>query len=303
MVAGVENRTKATDDLLAAAGIRCVLAPNPSMMTQHGTNSYILGTGRVAVIDPGPALPAHQTAILAALRPGERISHIFVTHAHLDHSALAPGLARATGAPVYAYGAAETGRSSAMQLLASRMAGGGGEGADLAFRPDIVIADGDRIIGESWALEAIHTPGHMGNHLCFARGDALFSGDHVMGWSTSLIAPPDGDMTDYLAALHKLAARNWQVFLPGHGAVVTDPKARLRELITHRHARETALLAALAMGATDIAQLARMGYPDLGAALIPAARRNILAHLIDLEGRNLVHAAPFAHPDAIFRKA
>lgn len=284
-----------------APKIRALLAANPSMMTQHGTNTYILGTGQVAVIDPGPALAAHQAAILSALGPGENISHIFVTHAHLDHSGLASSLSRLTGAPIYGFGPADAGRSAAMQRLAGTLAMGG-EGVDTTFRPDIKLADGDIVNADGWQLEAIHTPGHMGNHLCFACDTTLFSGDHVMGWSTSLISPPDGDMTDYMAALRKLTARRWQLFLPGHGAPVEDPAQRLADLIAHRHNRETALLAALGTDIHDIPGLTRQIYPDLAAVLIPAAARNILAHLIDLEGRKLVRAAPHPNLDAIFTR-
>lgn len=280
--------------------IRAVVAPNPSMMTQNGTNTYIVGSERVAVIDPGPRIEAHKLAILAALSPGESISHILVTHTHLDHSELAADLAQAAGAPIYAFGGAVAGRSKAMQRLAARMAIGGGEGVDHAFRPNIVLTDGDRIIGESWTLEAIHTPGHMGNHLCFAAGDTLFCGDHVMGWSTSLISPPDGDMTDYMDALQKLEARQWTLFLAGHGAAVTNPARRLADLITHRRAREAALIGVIRSGVSDIREMTSMVYPDLAAPLIPAARRNVLAHLIDLEGRNLVLARPYPSPYAVF---
>lgn len=280
--------------------IRSVLAPNPSIMTQNGTNTYILGSGRVAVIDPGPAIAAHQVAIMATLLPGESISHIFVTHAHLDHSGLAAHLAQATGAPVHAFGAADTGRSATMQRHAAGMEIGGGEGVDRAFRPDVILADGGRVIGETWEVEAIHTPGHMGSHLCYAACDTLFCGDHVMGWSTSLISPPDGDMADYMAALQKLAARQWALFLPGHGAAVTNPAQRLTDLITHRRAREAAILAALGDGEADIARLTKMVYPALSVLLTPAAHRNVFAHLIDLEGRNLITAHPYLSPDAIF---
>ena len=282
--------------------VRVVLAPNPSAMTQDGTNTYILGHGRVAIIDPGPAIAGHMAAILATLLPGEQISHIFVTHAHRDHSGLAPPLAQATGAQVYAFGPADAGRSLVMQRLAKLLPIGGGEGVDETFRPDITLADGDRIFGDTWALEAIHTPGHMGNHLCFAAGTTLFSGDHVMGWSTSLVSPPDGDMTDYMTSLQRLAARHWELILPGHGAALHKPAIRLAELLAHRHAREAALLAALGASATNIATLTSLVYRDLDADLIPAARRNVLAHLIDLERRKLVRAMPFSNPDALFAR-
>ena len=283
--------------------IRLVLAPNPSFMTQNGTNTYILGSGQVAVIDPGPANEGHLAAILATLQPTERISHIFVTHAHLDHSGLAPALAQATGAPISGYGPATSGRSTAMQTLASRVDIGGGEGVDHGFRPDILLHNATTTSGPTWRLEAIHTPGHMGNHLCFAAGNILFSGDHVMEWSSTLISPPDGDMGDYMASLQTLAARPWHSFLPGHGAAITNPAQKLAELASHRRAREAALLAVIGNGANSIAQMAKQVYRDLDHRLLPAARRNILAHLIDLESRKQVSAAPYPSPDAIFRLA
>lgn len=272
-------------------------------MTHKGTNTYILGSGKVAVIDPGPAIARHHEAILSALDPGERISHIFVSHAHLDHSGLSRHLAQATGAPVLAFGAADSGRSAAMQRLMTQAPLGGGQGVDHGFLPDILLADAETVVGQDWTLEAIHTPGHMGNHLCFASGNVLFSGDHVMGWSTSLISPPDGDMTDYMAALKKLTQRQWTEFLPGHGAAILQPQRRIADLITHRLDRERALLAALSTGATEIGHLTRMVYTDIPPTLMDAALRNVLAHLIDLEGRNLLTAAPCPGPDAVFSLA
>jgi glyoxylase-like metal-dependent hydrolase (beta-lactamase superfamily II) len=280
--------------------IRSVLAPNPSMMTHQGTNSYILGSGRVAVIDPGPDLANHQSAILAALAPGESISHILITHSHLDHTGLANSLAKATGALVLAFGTAHAGRSDTMTRIAQQLPIGGGEGLDHAFHPDQLLADGETIAGDTWSLEAIHTPGHLGNHVCFAHGRILFSGDHVMGWSTSLISPPDGDMTDYMASLQKLSARTWDRFYPGHGAEVADPAGRLTDLLAHRKGREAALLTAMADGLSDLQHLTRRIYMDLNPALFPAAERNILAHLIDLEHRNLVRATPTVGPTAQF---
>src|SRR5690606_22452615 len=171
-------------------------------MTERGTNTYLLGEGAVSVIDPGPADPAHLAAIRAALAPGERIARIFVTHAHKDHSPLARPLAEATGAPVLAFGDARAGRSARMAALGDEV--GGGEGVDAGFAPDEILRDGARIEAGGRLLEAVHTPGHFGNHLCFRWGSALFSGDHVMGWAPSLVSPPDGDLTDFMASLDRL---------------------------------------------------------------------------------------------------
>ncbi len=190
-----------------------------------------------------------------------------------------------------------------MQRHATHLPIGGGEGVDHGFHPDIYLVDGDDVEGETWLLKAVHTPGHMGNHLCFASGDVLFSGDHVMGWSTSLISPPDGDLTDYMRSLKKLQTLHWDSFLPGHGAPIHSPAQRLADLLHHRRAREAALMAAVANGARDIATLTSIVYPDLDAPLVQAARRNVFAHLIDLESRNLIRADPFPQPDAIFTLA
>lgn len=280
--------------------IRQILAPNPSIMTQNGTNTFILGSGDVAVIDPGPDLPSHLDAILSGLSAGERITHILVTHAHLDHSGLAGRLANVTGASVHAFGSAMSGRSATMIRLAKAGLIGGGEGLDHAFSPDIILTNGARLTGKTWAIEAIHTPGHLGGHLCFASSDLLFSGDHVMGWSTSLVSPPDGDMTDYMASLELLAQRQWGILLPAHGDPVTHPSARIAELIAHRRAREAAVLDAIGAGAKDISAITQSVYPDLSDKLLPAAKRNILAHLIDIEARKLIEASPEISAEAIF---
>lgn len=271
-----------------APGLRRIVAPNPAPMTYRGTNTYLVGTGELAVIDPGPDSPAHLEAILAALAPGQRISHIIVTHSHLDHSPLAAPLATRTGAPVYAFGGPHAGRSAVMQALAAGGLSGGGEGIDLGFAPDITLADGARIEGDGWELEVIHTPGHLGNHIALAWGETCFTADHVMGWASSLVSPPDGDLTDFMASCRKLRARPWQVFHPGHGAPVTDPAARLDWLIGHRLARESAILAALDTGPATVRHLAERIYSDTPAALLPAAERNVFAHLIDLTGKSEV---------------
>ncbi|PZR00992.1 MAG: MBL fold metallo-hydrolase [Cereibacter sphaeroides] len=270
-------------------------------MTGPGTNTWIVGKGEVAVIDPGPADEAHLKAILGTLGPDERISHILVTHAHLDHSALAPALARRTGAPVLAFGGARDGISPAMATLG--LAESKSEGLDLAFVPDLRLADGDTVAGNGWNLRAIHTPGHLGNHLCFAWGDRCFTGDHVMGWSTSLVAPPEGDMTAYMASLARLARERWTEFLPAHGDPIPNPAARLAELTAHRRQREAQILAALADGPLPIPALATRIYTDLAPPLRGAAERNVLAHLIDLAARGAVAATPSLAPNARFALA
>ncbi|WP_417741281.1 MBL fold metallo-hydrolase [Salipiger sp.] len=283
-----------------APGLRRIVAPNASPMTYRGTNTYLVGTGGLAVIDPGPMIEAHLDAILAALTPDQRITHILVTHAHLDHSPLARTLSEATGAPVLAFGDATAGRSAAMQALAESGMVGGGEGVDAGFVPDACLPDGALVSGDGWQLEALHTPGHFGNHLSFAWGDVLFSGDLVMGWASSLVSPPDGDLTAFMASLSRLAARRWSCFHPGHGAPVERPAARLTELRDHRLMRETQILTALHTGACDAAGLAARIYTETPAALLPAATRNVLAHLIDLEASGRARALTDLSEKAMF---
>ena len=288
-------------------GLRMVLADNPSPMTYRGTNTYIVGSGAVAVIDPGPDDARHMAAILAALQPGERISHILVTHAHLDHSPLSRALSGRTGAPVLAFGAAGAGRSATMAALADAGHLRGGEGVDTGFAPDMTLAEGDMVRGGDWALRAIHTPGHFANHLSFAAtlpgGPVIFTGDHVMGWATSLVSPPDGDMGAYFRSLDRLVGEPARRFYPGHGEAILDPAARIAELRSHRKMREAQILAALAPGPAHAATLTRSIYVDTPPALLPAAERNVLAHLIDLtEQGRVTHPGPIA-PSTEFRLA
>lgn len=271
-------------------GLRRIVAPNPSPMTYRGTNTYLLGTRDIAVVDPGPDSAPHLEAILAALTPGQHISHIIVTHTHLDHSPLARTLSRRCGAPVWAFGDATAGRSPVMQQLAQAGMLGGGEGIDADFVPDHRLTDGETLNGDTWQVEALHTPGHIGNHLCLAIGDACLTADHVMGWATSLVSPPDGDLTDFMTSCDRLATRNWRVFYPGHGGPIADPAARLGWLVAHRKSREAAILDQLSQGPADAAALAAAIYTDVPAALLGAATRNVLAHLVDLTGKSL--AAP-----------
>lgn len=286
-----------------APGIRRILAPNPSPMTLWGTNTFLIGEGEVTVLDPGPALPAHFDAIHAGLAPGEHVARILVSHAHLDHSPLARPLSGATGAPILAFGNATAGRSELMSNLAKRGLSGGGEGVDYTFAPDERLANGDVVeIGNGLNVEAIWTPGHMANHLSFALGDIVFTGDHVLGWASTLISPPDGDLSAFLASCQKLKTRAAHMFLPAHGAAITEPAARLDWLVDHRKSRETEILDALAVQPARISTLTAAIYNDTPPALVPAAERNVFAHLIDLTTRSLVRATPALTADALFER-
>lgn len=271
-------------------GVRRVLAPNPSAMCAEGTNSYIVGQGAVAVIDPGPSIPAHVDALMAALKSGEQIVAICVTHSHLDHSGAAPLLAQRTDAPVCAFGGPTAGHSALMADLARRGLTYGGEGVDAAFTPDRILPDGGAVVFGDQHLTALWTPGHCGNHLCFMWGDICFSGDHVMGWASTLISPPDGDLTAYMHSLLRLEAASPGILLPGHGAPVTNPAARIAALRAHRLMREAEVINALRAGISTVTDLTRHIYTDTPAALIHAAERNVFAQLIDLVSRNVVRS-------------
>lgn len=283
--------------LQLAQGLRMILAPNPSPMTYLGTNTYLLGDAQIGVIDPGPDDDAHLAAILAG---AGQITHIMVTHAHLDHSPLARRLSALTGAPIYGFGPAQAGRSAIMQRLAAEGLAGGGEGIDADFTPDITMATGDKISADDWSLTALHTPGHIGNHLSFIWNDAVFTGDHVMGWASSLVSPPDGDLTDFMASCDALGKIDASVYYPGHGAPVLDPAGRLNWLITHRRGREAQIIAAIGPQGATADQITKAVYADVPPTLIPAAKRNVFAHLIDLVQRDIVTAAPTLQIDAIF---
>ncbi len=258
--------------------IRRIVAENPGPFTFMGTGTYVVGHGDVAVIDPGPLLGSHVEALQAALA-GERITHILITHTHIDHSPAAAPLKAASGAPTLGFGPhghrGETGEA----------------GADLAFTPDLALKDGDIVAGEGWRLEAIHTPGHASNHLCFAlpQERALFSGDQVMGWSTTVIAPPDGDMAAYMRSLEALGRRQDEIYWPTHGGPIRRPREHLGELIAHRIARREAILAALSVGGPlTPGELVTRVYTGLDPRLVPAAAESVRAHLIELAAMGLV---------------
>lgn len=261
--------------------VRRVLAPNPSPFTYTGTQTWLVGRGRIAVIDPGPDLEEHVAAILAATA-GEEVGAILCTHTHRDHSPASRPLAEATGAPIV--GCAP---------LAIDDEGPRADAAfDFDYAPDRILADSERLDGEGWTLHAVATPGHTSNHLCFALPEeqALFTGDHVMGWSTTVVSPPDGDMTAYLDSLKLLLGREDRVYYPAHGPAVDKPKAHVRALLTHRRMREKQILAQLAAGEARIPVMVDKMYRDIDPRLHPAAARSVLAHLVDLERRGLVRS-------------
>jgi glyoxylase-like metal-dependent hydrolase (beta-lactamase superfamily II) len=274
--------------------IVCLRAPNPSPLTFTGTNTYIVGSDRVTVIDPGPYIESHLDAIMALI--GERpVDAIIVTHSHLDHSPLAHPLSDRCGAPVVAFGGPMAGRSDVMQTLVGAI--GGGEGADTDFAPDQTVVDGE-VIG---AFRTIHTPGHMGNHICLLYKDVVFSGDHVMGWATSLVSPPDGDLTDFMASCRKLQMIPARRYLPGHGDPIEDPKARVDWLISHRLEREAQIMAALVDGADTADRITAEVYVDVDTSLHFAAKRNVVAHLIDLTQQKRIAPVGILSVDAVFR--
>ncbi len=287
-----------------APGLRRILAPNPSPMTFWGTNTYVLGEGAVTLVDPGPELAQHAKAILDGLHPGESIARILITHAHVDHSPLARPMAEAAGCKVFAYGGPTAGRSEVMRALVEAGMATGGEGVDQGFAPDIPLADGETLdIGNGRTIEAIWTPGHFCNHLSFAMNDVLLSGDHVMGWASTMISPPDGDLTAFMSSCEKLLGRSEARYYPGHGAPVETPKARLDWLMAHRRGRETDILQALSKGPATVPALAKAIYKDTQDALLGAAQRNVFAHLIDLTTRQKTIATPALSANATFAQA
>lgn len=259
-----------------APGVRRVIANNPSPFTLYGTGTYILGQGDVAVIDPGPPDAAHIAAILTATQD-ETITHILVTHTHMDHSPGCRLLKEHCSAKTYAYGPHGAGKLEQGVPVE--------EGGDMEFVPDVLVTDGEVIQGESWSVECVYTPGHTSNHMCFQLREnlALFTGDHVMGWSTSIISPPDGDMAAYLGSLDKLLRRNDTVYWPTHGPAIVEPKAHVEAFIAHRLERESQILKCIDEGVHQIPDMVPMMYKDTPEFMYPAAARSVLAaveHLV-----------------------
>jgi glyoxylase-like metal-dependent hydrolase (beta-lactamase superfamily II) len=258
-------------------GIARVLAHNPSAFTYFGTQTYLLGTEEVAVIDPGPDIPEHLDALESAI--GERrVAAILCTHTHRDHSPAAAPLAERTGAPII--GCA----SLALETVGPRA----DASFDVDYSPDRVLADGEVVEVGAEPITAVATPGHTSNHLCFAYRGALFSGDHVMGWSTTVVFPPDGDMAAYMQSLDKLRQRDDRIYYPAHGPPVTNPQQYVRHLAGHRMQRETQILRLIRERARDIPDIVANAYPGLDPRLVTAAGGSVLAHLLDLQRRGLV---------------
>jgi glyoxylase-like metal-dependent hydrolase (beta-lactamase superfamily II) len=256
-----------------------VLAPNPGPFTFKGTGVYLLGAGtKVVVIDPGPDMPEHRAALVRAL-DGRAVSHILITHTHRDHSPAAAWLKEHTDARTFAFGPHPRNDRDVEA------------GGDRGFVPDVMLRDGDVVEGDGFTLDVLHTPGHISNHLCFALREerALFTGDHVMGWSTSIVAPPDGNMGDYIRGLERLIARDDAVLYPTHGAPIANPRAFLRASLTHRRMREAQIRDALAAGVDNIPAIVARLYPDLAPKLTKAAGLMVWAHLEHLREQGRAH--------------
>lgn len=276
-----------------------VTARNPSPFTFHGTNSYIVGRDTLAVIDPGPEDDAHLETLLTAIA-GRPVSHIFISHTHRDHSPLAARLKEHTGAPTLAEGPHRPARPLRIGEINPLDAS-----ADLAFVPDVVLADSALTQGDGWAIRAVLTPGHTANHAVFALEGTgtLFSADHVMAWSTSIVAPPDGAMADYMGSLDRLLARDDRLLLPGHGGPVIAPQRFMRGLKTHRKMRERAILERIRAGDRTIAEMVAAIYRDTDPRLHGAAGLSVLAHIEDLVARGLIATEGDPAIDGIFSPA
>jgi len=283
----------------AVPGIRRVMADNPGPFTFKGTMSYIVGRGQVAIVDPGPVDERHIGALLDAVR-NETVTAIFVTHTHRDHSPAVPAIKAATGATVYAEGPHRAARP--LHIGEHNPLDSSG---DHDFRPDVALKDGEVVTGDGWTIEAVTTPGHTANHMAYAfkENNALFAGDHVMGWATSIVAPPDGAMSDYMASLQKLAKRSEAVYFPGHGPAIRDASRFVNYYILHRKAREASILHRLAKGETDIPSIVRAIYIGIDPRLTGAAGLSVLAHMEDLVTRGLVETDCAPAIDGVYRLA
>jgi glyoxylase-like metal-dependent hydrolase (beta-lactamase superfamily II) len=277
-----------------APGVLRIVANNPTPFTFKGTNTYLVGTGSLALIDPGPEDPNHLAAILKAAA-GRPITHVLITHTHRDHTDGMPALLAATGARTAGFGRRAPNRGS------KRTSPSGGEFVDRDFVPDIPLADGERLEGDGWAFSSLHTPGHAPDHLCFALEgtDILFSGDHVMGWNTSVVAPPEGNMGAYIRSLERLTELSYGVYFPGHGGQVQEPIRLVKAYLLHRRMREQAILECIRKGTDTARAIVPVVYKGLDPRLLNAASLSVLAHVEHLMDRGLVRCEPPLSPDRV----
>lgn len=267
--------------------ITCILASNPSPMTFKGTNTYIIDDGEIAIIDPGPINDEHLNNILE-LTAGRTVKYIFLTHSHVDHSPLSQKLSLELNTPTYGHGGSNAGLSSTMLSLIEEGYESGAEGIDYEFNPDYLIKNNEKFELNNSVINAIHTPGHMGNHICFQYDKVLFSGDHVMGWATSMVSPPYGDITQFMVSCRLLQTKEFDLFLPGHGDPINNPKKRLNFLINHRLEREEQIISTIKKASISALEITKIVYTEIDQSLMPAATRNVFAHLIDLKNKNRV---------------
>jgi len=270
-----------------AKNITCILAPNPSPMTFNGTNTYVVGNAELAIIDPGPINDQHFNNIMEVVA-NRTVKYIFLTHSHIDHSPLAKQIANVFGVKTYAFGPSESGLSKIMLNLITEGYESGGEGIDDVFYPDHLVKDGDFFMLNDKKVTAIYTPGHMGNHVCYLYDKILFSGDHIMDWATSMVSPPYGDLTQFMASCRMLQTKQFDLFLPGHGGPVKNPSERLNFIISHRLDREEQIISTIKNKPMTAMEITKIVYTEIDHRLIPAATRNVFAHLIDLKERGIV---------------
>ena len=281
-------------------GLIRLTAPNPSPMTYNGTNTYILGKKELIIIDPGPNSQSHLHNLIEIIPPKSKVTHILITHSHLDHSELAPDLSRILNAPTFAYGKALDGQSKQMNNLVKMGLQYEPIGVDHSFKPDYFLKDQEKLVSSEWEIIAHHTPGHLSNHICYQYFDYLFTGDHIMDWSTSVISSPEGDISQFMNSCKKLCKLNWEKFYPGHGFPVESPNKRLLELMHHRMTREAEIINILRDTEATISQITKSVYFDINKNLITVASRNVKAHLIDLIIKKQVQVDDISSDNALF---
>ena len=263
-------------------GLMRLIAPNPSPMTSTGTNTYILGRKELLIIDPGPNSEAHLRNIMEVIPDNTKVTHILITHSHLDHSGLAPKLSKILNAPTLAFGTALDGLSNDMKRICKMGLTFETFGIDTEFVPDHFLEDKEKISSLEWEVVAHHTPGHLSNHICYQYLDKLFTGDHIMEWSTSVISPPEGDVSQFINSCEKIYNLHCEKFYPGHGIPVENPSERIVELIEHRKKREAEILNFLKNRDATISQITKKIYLNIDQNLLSVASRNVKAHLVDL---------------------